>query len=332
VLSAIDPGVVLVPGWAETEALTALQWCGERQVPAIIMSESNEWDEHRVGWREWIKKRIVARASAVLVGGHPHANYLLSLDISTDRIFLGYDVVDNEYFYNGASKIRNQTTELRAKFRLPERYFLASARFVQKKNLLRLIEGYVRYRELVKAESGPWNLVILGEGPLRPILRAQLSTLNLHDSVLLLGFKQYAELPLYYGLASAFIHASTTEQWGLVVNEAMASGLPVLVSNRCGCAQDLVKEGFNGFTFDPFNVEELANLMFRLSHSTGASARMPSANLHIMGQASRSVIFEWGPRRFAAGLQASVDMALASPQPRASLLDKLLLRLLLMHS
>jgi 1,2-diacylglycerol 3-alpha-glucosyltransferase len=59
------------------------------------------------------------------------------------------------------------------------------------------------------------------------------------------------------GLASAFIQASTTEQWGLVVNEAMASGLPVLVSERCGCAPDLVKNGVNGYTFDPYDIKEI---------------------------------------------------------------------------
>ena len=79
------------------------------------------------------------------------------------------------------------------------------------------------------------------------------------------GFKQYDELPIYYGLAGAFIHASTTEQWGLVVNEAMAAGLPVIVSERCGCAPDLVENGRNGFTFDPYDVDALTHLMLKMA-------------------------------------------------------------------
>jgi len=212
-----------------------------------------------------------------------------------------------------------------------------------------LLEAYARYRTLAaKVESGkqkaetpksdssilsalnpqpsitPWDLVLLGDGPLRPTLVAQLSTLNLHAHVHLPGFKQYDELPTYYGLASAFVHASTTEQWGLVVNEAMASGLPVLVSNRCGCAQDLVHEGVNGFTFDPFNVEELASLMLNVS------AFQPF-RLSEFGCASREIISHWGTERFAEGLSKAVGAALSTSPPRIGSLDRLLVRLLLMR-
>jgi glycosyltransferase involved in cell wall biosynthesis len=159
--------------------------------------------------------------------------------------------------------------------------------------------------------------VLLGDGPLRSALNSQLSTLNLHGHVLLPGFKQYPELPAYYGLASAFIHASTTEQWGLVVNEAMASGLPVLVSDRCGCAPDLVQEGVNGFTFDPYNVEQLAQLMLRLSTL--------NSQLSTMATASRLIIADWGTERFASGLQQAVETALRMPRPRSTWIDRLLL-------
>ena len=66
-------------------------------------------------------------------------------------------------------------------------------------------------------------------------------------------------------IITAFVHASASEQWGLVVNEAMAAGLPVIVSERCGCAPDLVREGVNGLTFDPCDVAELAGLMERVA-------------------------------------------------------------------
>jgi glycosyltransferase involved in cell wall biosynthesis len=111
------------------------------------------------------------------------------------------------------------------------------------------------------------------------------------------------------------------EQWGLVVNEAMASGLPVLVSNRCGCARDLVKSGVNGFTFDPFNVEQLSELMRDLS--------LPGFDLAAMGQASQKIISEWGLGRFADGLAQAVSVAVTSPRPDANVLDCLLLRSLL---
>lgn len=236
-------------------------------------------------------------------------------------------------------------------------FFLASARFIEKKNLSRLIQAYARYRTLCgghrttdnvttdgrKAEdksqksvvSGlvvPWSLVLLGDGELRPALTALRSALGLDASVHLPGFKQYAELPAYYGLAGAFIHASTTEQWGLVVNEAMASGLPVLVSNRSGCATDLVQEGVNGFTFDPYDVEQIAQLMLKISLARGGEATPPGSfsafqdvSLSAFGAASARIISNWGPERFTAGLKAAVKCALEVGAKSASMLDCLLL-------
>jgi glycosyltransferase involved in cell wall biosynthesis len=273
-----------------------------------------------------------------------------------DRVFLGYDAVDNDYFANRTAAVRRQPATFRSQSRLPETYFLASARSVEKKNLPRLLQAYARYRDLHRKSTtpalqkpltsqlstlnltvlphqpstSPWSLVLLGDGPLRnsapersgvPLrnsLNSQLATLNLQSSVHLPGFKQYDELPTYYGLAGAFVHASTTEPWGLVVNEAMASGLPVLVSNRCGCAPDLVQEGRNGFTFAPLNVDELAGLMLKL-------AAMPREQLADMGNAGREIISHWGPDRFAAGLRQAVELALRLPRPRPTALDRMLL-------
>jgi glycosyltransferase involved in cell wall biosynthesis len=327
-LNQIKPDVVVVPGWSSTDALSALSWCVQTRTPAVLMSESTEWDEKRTGWKEWIKRRLVGICSTALVGGTPHADYLQQLGIDRKKIFSGYDAVDNDYFAAKAEEVRKQKTENRKQFGLSENYFLASARFVEKKNLPRLIEAYARYRKLArKSEIGNQkseilDLVILGDGPLKSDLCHLISGLGLQHSVLLPGFKQYDELPAYYGLAKAFIHASTTEQWGLVVNEAMASGLPVLVSNRCGCAMDLVKEGANGFTFDPFDAGQLAKLMARISDS-----RFPIPDF---GSASREIISEWGPERFADGIARAVETALAATCPRPTVFDRSLLRLLLM--
>ncbi len=377
-LDEIKPQVVVVNGWSSTDAFSALWWCVETNTPTIVMSESTAWDERRVAWKEWIKSRLVKLNSAGLVGGTAHADYLAQLGLPSDRIFKGYDIVDNEYFAAKAAEARSReqgagrleigdrslkiedeksVTPLPSPFSNlpssishlpPSPFFLASARFIEKKNLTRLIEAYARYRTLCEehkavvsgqrsvvssqelgagsremgdgSQSDPWPLVLLGDGPLRSSIFHLLSSLGLHDHVLLPGFKQYDELPVYFGLAGAFVHASTTEQWGLVVNEAMASGLPVLVSNRCGCAQDLVQEGVNGFQFDPCNVEQLAQLMLRVSDS-----KFPSSDF---GAASRRIISNWGPDRFANGLRDAVAVALKNPRPRFGALDWMLLRMI----
>jgi glycosyltransferase involved in cell wall biosynthesis len=314
-LDELRPAAVAIPGWSERCSRAALRWCVLHAVPAIVMSETTAWDGTRVWWREWAKRRIVRLCASALVGGQAHADYIASLGMARERISLGYDAVDNEYFARGAEEVGKQETEVRARYELPQRYFLASARFVEKKNLLRLLQAYARYRQLASAPRlhrfgaaslrfPAWSLLLLGDGPLRPTLNSQLATLNLHGQVLLPGFKQYPDLPAYYGLASAFVHASTTEPWGLVVNEAMASGLPVLVSNRCGCAPDLVRDGANGFTFDPCNVEQLARLMLKVSTL--------NYQLSTFGVASRRIVASWGADRFASGLHRAVGAGTAS--------------------
>ena len=314
-LDELDPETIAIPGWSHPAALAALLWCLRRQRPAVLMSDSTERDEIRRPSREMIKRRVVRLHSAATVAGAPHRDYACSLGLPKDRIFCGYDVVDNDHFARGAQQARARAAGWRSRLGLSDRFFLACSRFVKKKNLFRLLEAYALYR--VRATGDHWHLVILGDGKLRPSITRRLDDLGIAGHVLLPGFKQYDELPVYYGLAGAFVHASTTEQWGLVVNEAMAAGLPVLVSDRCGCAPDLVRDGINGFTFDPYDPGQLAGLMLEVSSD--------QCDREAMGQASREIIKDWGPERFADGLMQAIGVARSRPLPRASWLDRSLL-------
>src|SRR5690606_4192967 len=106
------------------------------------------------------------------------------------------------------------------------------------------------------------------------------------------GFRQIDQNPIFYALATAFILPSTTEEWGLVINEAMASGLPVIASNRLGCAEDLVADGINGYTFNPDSEEELADALEKIADPETASN---------FGKNSLARIQHWGCDRFATG-------------------------------
>lgn len=318
------PDAVAVPGWGDALAFSAIQWCAVNGVPAIVMSESTEWDEPRRTLKESVKRRILKLCSAGLVGGQPHADYLAMLGMPREKIFQGYDAVDNEYFARNADEARAQSSGLREKFALPENYFLASARFVEKKNLPNLIRAYALYRARAEKSKRPkseiWELVLLGDGHLKPEFLQLISSLAVQESVLLPGFKQYGDLPAYYALAKVFIHPSSVEQWGLVVNEAMASGLPVMVSNRCGCSCDLVQEGVNGFTFDPFNTEQIADLMLRVSDR---AFPLPG-----FCEASSRIIASWSPDRFAKGLSEAVEAGVSAPRGGLGPVDRVLLQLL----
>src|SRR5436309_2433930 len=319
-LEQVNPDVVAVNGWNNFGSLAAANCCVDRGVPLVVMSESARGDEPRSWWKEIIKRRIVNLYSAALVGGQRHVEYLVELGGPRERIFTGYDVVDNDYFAQRAIEIRDShlrrgyggqaAFEIRKKYGLPENYFLASARFIEKKNLLRLIRAYAEYRDRLKGtgvndpgynRGAPWDLVLLGDGPLRETLNSQLSTLNLNEHVHLPGFKQYDELPVYYALANAFVHASTTEQWGLVVNEAIASGLPVIVSERCGCVPELVNG--NGFIFDPTDEQELASLLLKM-------AKLSHEERQKLADVSYTIAANFSPERFGEGLDRAASVAL----------------------
>jgi glycosyltransferase involved in cell wall biosynthesis len=234
-----------------------------------------------------------------------------------ERVFTGYDVVDNDYFERHVGEIRDSSVEIRKKYSLPENYFLASSRFIEKKNLPGLIGAYAEYRR--KSQTGVntvWDLLLLGDGPLRDSLNAQLSTLNLKEHVHLPGFKPYHELPAYYGLANAFVHASTIEPWGLVVNEALASALPVIVSDRCGCAPELVNG--NGFTFDPTNEGELTARLLNM-------ASLSDKERKHLGDNSQTIATNFAPERFGEGLERASAMAMGVPQKRLGVMDRALL-------
>src|SRR6266705_5594587 len=313
-LEEVNPDVVAVNGWNNFGSLVAANCCMDRGIPMVVMSESARRDEPRTWWKEVIKRRIVNLYSAALVGGQRHVEYLVELGVPRDRIFTGYDVVDNAYFARRTLEIRNShlrrgyggqaAFEIRKEYGLPENYFLASARFIEKKNLPSLIRAYAEYREKWKGHT-PWDLVLLGDGPLRETLNTQLSTFNLHSHVHLPGFKQYDELPVYYAFANAFVHASTTEQWGLVVNEAIASGLPIIVSDRCGCVPELVRG--NGFTFDTMNEHELAAQMSKM-------ALLPAEERKTFADASYKIAANFVPERFGKGLEQATQLALSQPR------------------
>jgi glycosyltransferase involved in cell wall biosynthesis len=163
--------------------------------------------------------------------------------------------------------------------------------------------------------------VLLGDGSLRADLESLIAALDLDRNVRLPGFRQYDELPAYYGLADAFVHASTTEQWGLVVNEAMASGLPVLVSNRCGCVPELVDQGTTGHSFDPNDEAALARCMVEIVREEGRRREM--------GEKSAARIRGWGPDRFAQGLQAAAEAARRAGPPRRRVINNLVPQILL---
>jgi len=291
-LNELAPDVVVIPGWSFSIAKTALKWCRQKRRISVLLSESKEDDESRIWWKEIIKSWLVKKYSSALVGGDVHKRYLIKLGLPENAIFNGYDVVNNSAFHPDAINYLANPVD--------KPFFLSINRFIAKKNLTLLISAYASYQQQLGENA--WHLVLCGDGELRSQLEDLIKQYKLENHIHLTGFLQQDKLIPYFAHAKCFIHASTTEQWGLVVNEAMAAGLPVIVSNRCGCYEDLVLEGINGFGFDPENQEELTNLMIKMSSR--------DVDLESMGKASLQHIEKYSPDYFAQGLNSAIEYAL----------------------
>jgi glycosyltransferase involved in cell wall biosynthesis len=310
VLNRINPHAILICGYSTHDAWSTLAWCKLHNCATILSFDSKYDDAPRVRWRERLKGGIVRKFDAALCGGKPHRAYLQYLGMKPEQIFDGVDVVDNDFFWQGAEQARRNPALYRSMPGLesPEPFFLASARFIHGKNLDGLLRSYAKYRRnLAETNEGrqPWRLVILGDGPERSILENMVRSEGI-QGVSFPGFLHIDQLPIYYGLAGLFIHPSHKDTWGLVVNEAMAAGLPVLVSSCCGCVQDLVCEGENGFTFASGDTTGLADLMRKVSSG--------QVDLKAMSVSSRNRIKDWGLKRFAQGLYGALQAALQRNQ------------------
>lgn len=296
-LNELSPDAIAVPGWGSIDARVSLGWCRRHGAKAIIMSETRENDGPRRWWKERIKSLILRNVHGALVGGAAHRSYLAKLGVPEARIRLGYNVVDNAYFVTEAARWREQVSggePLSGGSTHP--FFLASNRFIERKNLGRLIEAYARYTNSTvsnearsteyqedRESPAPWHLCLLGDGPLRQQLISQCHSLDLavkesapweldasqmnaaiSPTVFFPGFRQIEELPRFYAGAEALVHPALEEPWGLVINEAMASGLPVLSGNNVGAAAELIIEGRNGWTFDAGSTEAITHTMIKL--------------------------------------------------------------------
>lgn len=286
-LNEVKPDAVLVPGYYTLPALAALFWARRHGKRAILMSESTRGDHPRKRLLEALKGAFLTRTfHGAITGGKRQASYMKDLGFRAENIAGLYDVVGNEYFAEQADYCRERASP--REWNLPEHYFVYVGRLAPEKNLTALLDAFALYRQ----QGGRLALVLVGDGPEGSALRQQAVAKGIAGHVVFAGLKDTREIGPYYAFADWFILPSWLDPWGLVVNEAMAAGLPVLVSDRCGCSDDLVEEGKNGFTFNPAQPDTLLRVLSRTSEIT-------EAQRHSMAQRSKEIISRYSPRLWA---------------------------------
>lgn len=296
-LSDIAPDAIIVNGWGHKESRITMEWCRRTKCRMILLNDSVYENRRRFWPLELYKRWLVRGVEAGFVAGSPQARYLERLGIPFEKSFFpGSCVVDNTYWRNESDKVRENAADYRQNFNLPDRFFFCCSRFLDWKNIPFVIEAYADYFSGCPDDAA--HLVICGDGPEKNKILNTIDRLGL-TTVHLKGFRQIDELPAYYALAEAFVHASSSfECWGLVVNEAMACGIPVIISSAVGSAEDLVVGGVNGYTFDPRNKDDLVSHLNAISNGSGIKERM--------GRASREIIAKHSPEDGAISFWGAV--------------------------
>ncbi len=306
-LAAAAPQIILCGGYSYVAAWQCMKWARARKIPLVLWSESNAQDQRgRHAAVEFLKHKFVGMCSGFVVPGRSAREYLRSHQVEDRRIFTAPNAVDNELFASSAEVARQNAGALRRELALPERYFLFVGRLVREKGVFELLAAYAKLDELTRQQVG---LVFVGDGPCREALERQASLVS-PGVIRFAGFAQRERLAAYYALAETFILPTYTDTWGLVVNEAMACGLPVILSRAAGCAADLVSENWNGLLVTPKD-----ELSLRLAMKEIAGQSSLRAN---MGANSAQRISGYSPAEWSMGIAAMVATTLSQKSLPAS--------------
>ncbi len=284
------PDLLNITGYYDPAQVLLLFWAKLRGVKVVISNESNARDNGSGFLKSLFKKLILNLANGFICFGQSSTDFLLSFGISQSKILTQKAaVVDDKKIWSVYKKALTGRENRKAELGLPLYNFIFVGRLIAPKNLLLLLNVFRQTKNL------DWGLILLGEGEQKYDLQQFVSDNQIKNVTFLNGINWY-EVPDYLAMADVFVLPSTSEPWGLVVNEAMVCGLPVLVSDCCGCVEDLVKDGKNGFTFDPKNKEELTQkLNFFIQNPD---------QIKPLGEVSRQIVTAFSPQKVALEILA----------------------------
>jgi len=184
------------------------------------------------------------------------------------NIFTTLSPINNEKYKKSFLKFKKKRNLIKTKIGLnqDEKTILYVGRFVSEKNLFSLLTAA---ENLKNSAQFPFKFLLIGGGDLEKELKKKILQMDLENEVKLIPFQNFNRLSMFYTIADLFVLPSSFEPWGLVINEAMNFKLPVIVSDRVGCANSLVKNGDNGYVYNLCNNDELVEKIIKtLNNST----------------------------------------------------------------
>ncbi|MFN8356521.1 MAG: glycosyltransferase family 4 protein [Spirosomataceae bacterium] len=282
-VTAFAPDVVNVTGYYDPATWALLLYCQLRGIPVVMSNESTLQDQTRRGFKERFKRWLVGQYDGFFCFGTKAAEYMMALGVLPDKILTkNAAVVDNDEIKAIFEANQSRAFAHKQALGLPTYNFIFVGRLVGVKNLPFLLSAF----RAAQVFAPDWGLILIGDGDLKASLQTQIQQQQI-ERVYFAGGHSWQKIPEWLTLGDIFVISSTSETWGLVVNEAMVCGLPVLVSSWCGCAVDLVEEGVNGYTFNPTKQADLEHKLRWFIENT--------AQFQPMGMASQRIIQRFAP-------------------------------------
>ncbi|MFN5376849.1 MAG: glycosyltransferase family 4 protein [Chitinophagaceae bacterium] len=267
----LNPAIILIYGWNHITHLHIMKHFSGK-IPIVFRGDSTTIDDsNKADYVNFIKykllKWVYKHVDFVLSPGTASDLYFKKAGLADFQIIRARHAVNNAYFNCFSLYEENSLLDLRKRLLIKddEVIFVFAGKFILKKNPLFLIEVF----EAISKELKKIRLVLVGDGDLKNDILNKINRLDSSISrrINILPFQDQKQMKIIYRLADIFILPSSgpEETWGLSINEALASGIPVLVSSKCGCANDLVIEGINGYIFESNNKYDLISKMKKLN-------------------------------------------------------------------
>lgn len=283
------PDVVNVSGYYEPAMNIIIFYCRMVGIKVIISVDSTEEDKPNIWWKEAIKRFVVNRAQGFFCYGSKAAEYMFKFGVKPDQILLENNAVDNQTIASIYQEAYQNREVEKEKYDLRPYNFIYTGRLMAIKNVDNLLLAFS------KLKTKDWGLVILGDGAEGEKLRKYVVDNNL-EGVRFIEGQAWYNVPKFMALGDVFVLPSYSEPWGLVVNEAMICEMPVIVSNKCGSSHDLVKNGENGYTFNPYDTEELVGIMQKFVDDLDI--------IKVFGKVSKEIIKKYSPDQVAQEMYA----------------------------
>jgi glycosyltransferase involved in cell wall biosynthesis len=286
-IKTFKPDVVNLTGYYDVASWIVLFYCKIKGIKTVLSNESTEGDHTRNSIKELFKSLIIKQFDGYFNFGTLSKNYLLTLGAKPEKMLVSRNCVDNELLKKTYSESILSRSERQIALNLSKNNFIFVGRLIEFKNLFFLLECFADAQKQSENDSG---LIILGDGKLKENLQNFVKKQNIKNVSFQNGVS-WQKVPEYLALSDVFVLPSYSEPWGLVANEAMACGMPVLVSEKCGCAVDLVQNDKNGFTFSPYDKNQLTSLLLKFMNNELDSLKM--------GEISEQIIKDYSPQNVA---------------------------------